>query len=61
MISFLILCGTQLDFTPGKAKGNSVTLLPLGSVALGRTPCYRGGGLEVDEIKSTGLPWWRSG
>lgn len=53
MISFLILCGTQLDFTPGKAEGNSVTLLPLGSVALGRTPCYHGGGLEVDEIKST--------
>lgn len=37
-IRFLILRGKQLDLTAVKGEGNQATSVPLGSVALGRTP-----------------------
>lgn len=37
MVSFLILHGTQLDFTPVKTDENNITLVPLGCVVLERT------------------------
>lgn len=50
---FWIFCGIQLDFTSVKAEGNHVTLVPLGSVALGRIFVLSLLGAGRGRIKST--------